>query len=265
MVCAPSDVHKAVTSATLERHGSDEYTPLEAFVVRSCLLLLLVVLAGCQTHHYVVLEETALYASPQGDAVVSTLPRYHHEELEVAPKSGAERVRVTYDGRSGFASKSAVKVFSYLMPLVDGGTDRDSEVRSQLRDAQLADVGTGWSKSVVRAIRDEKVVKGMSRRQVELAWGWPLTIRPGALDGGERWVFRVDSHTTVRRFLNDPFAYPSSYSPHLAACVGTRPRFLRREVGWVSVRMPVTEERVVELDAKGHVHSVDVRRFVSDT
>jgi hypothetical protein len=233
-------------------------------VVRICLLALVVLVVGCQNHHYVVLEETPFYASVEGEVVLDTLPRYHHQELEAVSEAQRERVQLAYKGRRGYASLDSVKVFSYLTPLIDGGTDRDSKIRGELREAQLAHVGADWSASTLQAIRDEQVVKGMSRRQVELAWGWPLTVGPGSLEGGERWVFRFESHTTVRRFLMDPWAYPSSFSPHPLTCWDTRPRSLRRELGWRSVRLPVTEERVVELDANGRVHSLSVRRFVSD-
>ncbi len=232
-------------------------------MIRRAALLLSLALLGCQAHHYVVVRDrTPLYANSTSSEIVTRLPRYHHEPLD-AVVGPSERVPVRYKGRNGYVSREAVRVFSYLHPLIDGGEDKDEVVQQQLREAQIDSVGGEWPRSVKRAIRKQEVHEGMTRRQVELAWGWPLTVQPGKLPSGERWVYRFDRSETIRQFLSDPWSSPSSYSPYLPSDGFGARRPWPRE-GWVELRLPVTEERVVELDSGGRVAAVSVRRFLKD-
>jgi hypothetical protein len=229
--------------------------------MRAFLALAVGLLVGCHSHHYVVLDEAPLYASAGSSEEVARLPRYHHEELGEEPEPRNGRVAVRYRGQVGYAPASAVRVFSYLDPALDEGDDRQETIQRELREAQLADLGGGWDADVVEAVRDGEVTRGMTRRQVELAWGWPATVRAGSA-GGERWIYYHDTYETVQRYVADAWAYPSSYSPYAGfhwAAVGRRGFYCD---GWIDVRLPVTEERVVELDARGRVAQVHVRRFL---
>ena len=74
------------------------------------------------------------------------------------------------------------------------------------------------------------------------------------------FAYRGDA--TVRRPAPDPWAYagwgalPSPYGPYFHwRSTWSRP-------AWVHVRIPVTEERVVRIGAKGKVRSVKVRRLL---
>lgn len=247
-----------------------KYYPIEALLIPRTLILLSLLTIGCHGHHYVVVgDRTPLYAGPESDAVVTLLPRYHHEALESSPGDG-ERVEVSYKGRRGFVPRAKVRLFDYLAPEFDGGEDRDYAVRRELREATLTNMGASWPHAVVSAIRRGDVLRGMTRRQVEVAWGWPVTVQKGDLPGGERWVYVAHTTKTIRQYLSDPWAYPSSCSPYLPRG-GFRDGPWQRpwredwgQVGWVELRLPVTEERLVELDADGRVVDVRVRRYVQD-
>jgi outer membrane protein assembly factor BamE (lipoprotein component of BamABCDE complex) len=239
---------------------------VEAILIRKTLILLPMVLIGCHAHHYMVVEDRApLYAGPKSDTVIARLPRYHHEELSGSPSDG-KRVLLSYKGRLGYAPRAKLRLFDYLDPKIDDGEARDRAVRHELREATLANVGSSWSRQVVSAIRRDEVIRGMTRRQVEVAWGWPVTVQPGALPGGERWVYVSHTTSTIRQYLSDPWAYPSSCSPYLPAGISGYSPFQRpwRREGWVELRLPVTEERLVELNADGRVASARVRRYVQD-
>ena len=81
-------------------------------------------------------------------------------------------------------------------------------------------------------------------------------------EGAQRWVYYHDTYETVQRYMSDAWAYPSNYSPYAGfhwAAIGRQGLGCD---GWVSVRLPVTEERVLELDATGRVAQVHLRRFL---
>ena len=106
---------------------------------------------------------------------------------------------------------------------------------------------------VKAAVRADRILRGFTREQVELAWGLPRTIVP-AEDWGERWVYRF------RRFRARDEAYVHLYQPSRAGVsywngsgwgfdfvFPVHSATLRRHY------FPVTLEREVHFDRAGHV------------
>jgi outer membrane protein assembly factor BamE (lipoprotein component of BamABCDE complex) len=229
---------------------------------RAATLALAVALAavGCRSPHYVVIEDDApLYATPQGDEVVARMPRYHHEPLEDRPGSSAVRVPVTFEGQAGWAERNSIRTFDYLHPTLDDGQSREKAIRREVRELQLAELGSEWSNDDVAAIRAERVRPGMTRTQVEVAWGWPVSVESTGAPGGERWVYRDCQVTPVRRWVESPW----STMRGAGASIGHHDDW-RQYPAWVTVRVPVTIERVVEFDERGEVTRVQQRRYLDE-
>jgi outer membrane protein assembly factor BamE (lipoprotein component of BamABCDE complex) len=223
--------------------------------------LLVVSLAGCRATHYVVVESDApLYRDPTSDDVVARMPRYHHEPLEALDDEPRDRIPLAFEGRRGWAERGSVRVFEYLDPSLDEGADQARTIRNEVRELQLADLGRGWSEGQLEAIRGERVLEGMTRTQVELAWGWPVTVEPTALAGGERWVYKEAQLTPVRRWADTPWTDTWGSCP----AFGAHRDDWRTGPTWVTVRLPVTVERIVEFDAEGKVTTVRVRRYLGE-
>lgn len=226
---------------------------------RAVALAVVLAMAGCRAPHYVVIQDEApLYADAQGDEVVARMPRYHHEPLEDSPEASAARVPITFDGQAGWAERESIRTFDYLHPTLDEGQSRDKAIRRELRELQLADLGAEWSNDDVAAIRAERVLPGMTRMQVEVAWGWPVSVESTGAPGGERWVYRDCQVTPVRRWVESPWS--TTWNDGVAP-VGHRDEW-RQYPAWVTVRVPVTIERVVEFDEHGKVTRVQVRRYL---
>lgn len=227
----------------------------------TALLLALLIAPGCHTPHYVVVEDQApLYGADEGDEVIARLPRYAHADLEDEPDPDARRVRVTHEGRAGWADRSSVRVFEFLHPFLDDGADRDRVIRREVRELQLADLGEGWDDDAVEAIRNERVIVGMTRTQVEVAWGWPVTVEPGP-HGGERWIYRESVMKRMRRFADSTSTRTWGASPQPW---GADREDVPNYPAWVTVRVPVTIERIVEFDEAGTVTKVKVRRYLDE-
>lgn len=227
--------------------------------------LLLLSLVGCSTQHYLVTEETPLFAGPTGERVVAKVPRYHHDVLSEEADPSAARVPVVFQGKAGYAKRSALRIFSYLSPAIDDGEDRGETIGRELRELQLAHIGKAWPTHLREAIRDQQVLRGMTARMVEVAWGWPSTVEAGASAGAVRWVYRHDDVEVVQKFVGDPWSASGLYAPDAAfgwrGIGGGHWRYGLNN-GYASIRFPVTEERTVHLDAKGRVSRVTVRRYL---
>ncbi|MCO5169856.1 MAG: hypothetical protein M9894_26260 [Planctomycetes bacterium] len=236
-------------------------SPLASAARAALALATLLLVQGCRAPHYVVVEDDApLYADAQGDEVLARMRRHRHAPLDARPDAEVARVALTYDGQAGWAERRAVRVFDYLHPVLDDGADRTRAIRRELRELQLAELGAEWSTDDVAAIRSERVLPGMTRTQVEVAWGWPVSVEATGAPGGERWVYRDARITAVRRWVDSPWT-------HVGAAEGGwtgRADDARSYPAWVTVRVPVTIERVVEFDEAGKVVRVQVRRYLDD-
>lgn len=222
--------------------------------MRRILLLATLLMAGCTQHHYLVLEEgVPLYAAPGSEVVLAELPQYHHEPLaDEAPIQG-RRVRIEYRGQLGWAPRSGVDVFGYLSPALDGGDERERVVQAHIREARLR--GVDWPSEVVEAVRAGEVFRGMTREQVEVAWGWPSKLQ--RLEARERWVWEKDDVEVVHTY--QPYVY---YAPYGCGPGGLGRGGLGWRTGatWVSHRIPVTRRRSVVFDAEGRVVQIDQER-----
>lgn len=235
---------------------------------RLVLLAGALLLSGCHTHHYLVVQDGApLYAAPVGDEELARLPRFHHQPLPEAPRREQGRVELRYRGRTGWVAPGAVRLFTYLHPDLDGGEERAEAVGRELRALQVETQGQGWSEPVQEAVKAGEVRRGMTRDQVELAWGWPVTVEGGG-QGGERWVYRVRSEASFDRWQPyDPWCggpFPWN-DPWCGA--GWRWGGCHRPLyggGWAHTVVPVIEERRVEFDAAGKVATVEVRAYVDE-
>jgi hypothetical protein len=211
------------------------------------------VLGGCRVQEYVAAkDEVPLYSSPSCDKVVDMIPLGHHERV-LAGESETGIFKVAYNGREGYVRGGDLRVLSYVHPQLDEGQDRESSVGRVVREVAVEHAGAGWSDDIRDAIRDGRVLDGMTREQVELAWGWPRTIEALATPtGGERWIYRRHGYETFegsvasRRF----HPYRADYSQNSWNTDG-RYRYYR---------MPVVEERVVEFADKKVARSY-VRRY----
>ena len=252
--------------------------------------------AGCQTHHYVVREaETPVYASPHGDDVVATLPRYHHAPLPDDPDERG-RIRVEVDGHSGYLDRGDVALIAYRDPDWDDGRERSSVLNRTLRELRVDHQGDDWAPEIAQAVRDGRVEPGMTREQVETAWGWPVDVQPTQA-GGERWVYRQHRPETVS--VTSTECRPSWRFTYWANVWGDRPRgpwrYGRSSLRWraatwtdcdtpgwrwrtsplwtydwtwhgdtaqARVRLPVVVEYTVEFSPQGIVQSTQTRRYL---
>jgi len=237
---------------------------------RAAALLAVGLLAGCTTHHYVVVRDgAALYDAPAGGRAIATMPRYHNQPLDEEPEAAGGRVRLEYAGRRGWAARDAVRVFGYLDPDLDDGADQAETVRRELRELQIDDLGGDWDPAVVAAVRDERVLPGMTRQQVEVAWGWPTDVEGGPEPGGETWVYRTRTTKRVRRWADatrgvsawgptywggpwDDYPWRGSYHPYWGRGFG--PGYYGPAT--VTYRVPVEVVTRVEFDADGAVRRV---------
>jgi hypothetical protein len=202
------------------------------FVIAGCL-------SGCRIHEYVVArDEVPLYDTPRCEKVVDRMPLGHHERISESDDEGGV-LRVVYNGRTGYARSTDLKLLAYMHPELDEGVDREEKVGRAVRDVTVGAAGKDWTDDMKSAIRDGRVVDGMTREQVELSWGWPRTIEPLANPtGGERWIYRrrgfecLDSSMgPTHRFRPARYAQPGPWGLESAGAY---------------YRLPVVEERVVE-------------------
>jgi hypothetical protein len=209
--------------------------------------------SGCRIQEYVVAkDEVPLYSTPACDKVVEKLPIGHHERVVDDDPGAAGIVKIVYNGREGFARKADVRLCKYVHPELDEGADRDETMGRAVRDVAVGHAGGAWPDDIRDAIRDGRVLDGMTREQVELAWGWPRTIEPLSNPvGGERWIYRRRGY--------------ESFDGNTAASRRFRPT--RTPTGSWGVdspatyyRLPVIEERVVEFADKSVSRSY-VRRY----
>lgn len=232
-------------------------------MMKRALLVPVLLLLGCTSDHYMIVgPETPLYVTPDGDRVMARIPRFHHEPLPDGVVRANGRLRLVYKGKIGFAEQERVRVFSYLNPGLDGGVDRDEVVSRELREAMLASVGKSWPAHIRAAIRRKQVLRGMTRRMVEVAWGWPLTVKPGPAKGEQLWVYREEKVEVRHELVQD--LWWNMYSPHPFGYWRTHagPHWSTHGYGYMEVRIPVIEERIVTMSAKGRVEKVVVRRFL---
>ncbi len=235
-------------------------TRLEAASLLAAVLV--VGLAGCRAHHYVVVEDGApLYAGAQDDEVLTRLRRLHHEPLRGEPLGAHGRVRVSYGGAVGYAPLHAVKTFDYLDPVFDGGESRDAAIARALREAEVEAVGRGWSPRVREAVREGEVVRGMTRRQVEAAWGWPTTIERAPGPGAERWVYRSRTTRLVRHRSEALWAGDDIWGAYPDPIAWSMWRDQTASGGWITIHVPIVYERVVVIDAAGRVEKVTTREL----
>jgi hypothetical protein len=224
-----------------------------AATVTASILLLAFGLSGCRVHEYVVArDEVPLYDSPKCEKVVDRMPLGHHERLgESDDETGV--VKVVYNGREGYAKTSDVKLLAYMHPELDEGADREEKVGRAIRDVSVHAAGNDWTDDMKDAIRDGRVVDGMTREQVELSWGWPRTIEPLANPtGGERWIYRRRGYEC----LDSAMGPAHRFRP--ARCGQPGPWSLESSGGYY--RLPVIEERVVEF-TNDRVGRSYVRRY----
>jgi hypothetical protein len=216
------------------------------------LLLLVFTASGCRVHEYVVArDEVPLYATPMLDKVVDKMPLGHHERITNTEKRGV--VKVEFHGRTGYAKASDLKVLSYTHPELDEGADREESVGRAVRDVTVKAAGKDWTDDVKDAVRDGRVVDGMTREQVELAWGWPRTIEPLANpSGAERWIYRRRGYECLDSTL--------SAAKRFRPARTTQPSPWGLDGAQSYYRLPVIEERVVEFTGDIVLRSY-VRRY----
>ncbi|RMG09564.1 MAG: hypothetical protein D6731_19250 [Planctomycetota bacterium] len=247
---------------------------------RSFVLLALVLpLVACHRVHYVALEEAPLYAGPEGELRIATLPRFHHEPLAGRPRVVGDRLALPFEGQRGWVPRRAVRLVEALHPRWDGGEDEGRAVGHALRDAQVRAYGGDWDPVLREAVRRGQVRVGMTRRQVEVAWGWPLTVEPLSGGGGERWLYRSRREEILRGDVRDPtlgWGWSPGTGPFVPGPCGEplpslRPWAWSRpwawdglRAGWVELRLEVVEERAVVFGPDGRVRDLRVRRLLDD-
>lgn len=215
------------------------------------LIGLLSCLAGCTQAHYLVrTPELPLYGSPLGDEVVALLPRFHHEALQLEDDPSSPRVALSYRGQAGFAPRQGLALFDYLDPALDEGEDRERVLRQQLRGAQVDAFGKEWEPSLAQAVREGRVMRGMTSHQVEVSWGWPSQVEPGPT-GEQRWIYERRG-TQIRQVYRPGLSWSGSH-PLLGPAWGP-------SSGWVMTRERFLERRILTIDAAGQVARIQVLR-----
>ncbi len=177
------------------------------------LLLGLAALSGCRTHHYVVRTEGApLYADEARSAVVDRMERLADGEIGHFEPEG-DPIEIDYRGRSGFANRSDLRLFSYA----PASEHADRVISDERREVVLE--GKDWPPEVERAIREDRLLPKMTREQVELSWGVPATIRSeGEV---EVWTFErthYDVHPYVRYHHHPRVYYGFGYGRGYGRC-----------------------------------------------
>jgi hypothetical protein len=196
------------------------------------LMAVLGLATGCQVHEYVATRDgVPFFATSSLERVVDRVPLGHHERiLEEEERDPA--LRVEYNGRTGYVRKDDVSELTYVHPVVDGGTNKEDRVGRAVRSAIVSVEGKTWPASVQEAICEGRVDAGMNHEQVEVSWGWPTSIEPLEVPGGERWVYRRHGWGSL-----DP--RHRRFSPHFQS-------HARRTGGDGYAEFPVVEARYVE-------------------
>lgn len=156
------------------------------------LLMLLLAPLGCTTtwHGIVVRNAAPVYADDDCERVTGYAERLDDVYLGRRGPGGDDPVAVKFDGRKGYMSRRDLRVFS-----VD--SDKESKSAAIFRARRGVDLeGRDWPEARKRAIREDRVERGMSREMVALAWGAP--DGSAALgDGGERWTYERTRYDTT--------------------------------------------------------------------
>lgn len=159
------------------------------------LILGLAALSGCRTYHYVVRAEGApLYADLERSLVVDRMDRLDDGEIGVFEPDG-DPVEIEYRGRTGYANRSDLRIFSYS----EYSEDPPRAIFEQRREVILE--GKDWPVEVEGAIREDRILPKMTREQVELSWGPATTIRSEGDGDIEVWTYErthYDVHQHVR-------------------------------------------------------------------
>ncbi|MEZ6187083.1 MAG: hypothetical protein R3F62_18995 [Planctomycetota bacterium] len=222
-------------------------------------LLLLLPLLGCSAQHYLVSSEAAPLYDGDG-AVVATLSRYDSGRIE---DDSGPRLEVESRAGGGFLDRSDVRVFRALEPAWDGGADERAQRATALRALRVELEGRGWSPAAQQAVVEGKITRGMTREQVEVAWGWPERIDPSPQ--GEVWIYERQG-TSVQR-VDPPYLWPYGYGYGFG--VGWRRGYAGFYGPWrpwqrMRLELPVLREFSVAFDHEGVVTQVTRRTLLED-
>jgi hypothetical protein len=181
------------------------------------------------------------------------MPLGHHELIAADEDGGDSAVRVRFHGGTGYARRGDVRVFHYISPELDGGTDRDETIAQEVRDVAVAHAGGSWPADTREAVREGRVLSGMTREQVELAWGWPRTIESLSNPiGGERWVYRRRGYELYCGGASDSAWRFRPAAGHVDGAFYGHSSY---------DRIPLVEERIVEFNSQHLVVRSFVRRY----
>ena len=137
--------------------------------------------AGCKSYHYIVRTNGApLYEDDDRREIATKMERL---EDGVVKDLDEDPVKIRYRGMTGYANRKDIRVFRCDER---EARNHDHTVFWNRREVHLE--GKDWPEGVKQAIRDSRVENGMTREQVELAWGRPTGTQ--SLEGGaEKWTF----------------------------------------------------------------------------
>lgn len=173
-------------------------------------------LSACSTnYHYIVRTEDApLYADETRSMIIARMERFEDGYIGHSPPEG-DPIEIEYRGIEGWANREDLRIFAYP----NNDYARAEAVALNRREVILE--GKDWPPSIKQAIRESRLEKGMTREQVELAWGHATHVSPIAPQdgGGERWVFEhtewdVHEHVDYLRtpgFSTFYYGYPCGW------------------------------------------------------
>ncbi len=146
--------------------------------------------AGCTDYHYIVRTEDApLYADEYRSSIIERMERLSDGHIGHGEPEG-DPIEIEYAGREGWANREDLLIVSF--PHGDYGA-ADESIRRARREIILE--GKEWPAEAKQAIREDRLLQGMTKEQVQLAWGRPTSIRPlapapGGAPGGEAWTYQ---------------------------------------------------------------------------
>jgi hypothetical protein len=144
---------------------------------------LLLLAAGCSTNYdgIVRVEDAPLFGDESRTIVIARMKRFDDVYLgHSAPESNP--LKAKWHDLKGYANAQDLRIFSYP----NNDYARGYAVAQNRREVVLE--GKDWPEPTKQAIRENRIENGMTKEQVELAWGRPNSVRP-LPPAGEQWVW----------------------------------------------------------------------------
>lgn len=145
--------------------------------------ILLALAAGCSTNYEGIVrtEDAPLYSDASKTVVIGRMKRLDDVYLGHSAPEG-DPVKAKWRDLKGFANRADLRLFAHP----NNDYARGYAIAQNRREVILE--GKDWPPEVKQAVRENRIENGMTKEQVELAWGRPSAVQP-LPGGGEQWIF----------------------------------------------------------------------------